>query len=82
MAIADPTLRRRAIDPLDTDLLAALQEWNERLHVILNEAMRYRKILTEQVQRLRAGDAPELARAVLARWDTTLQEIKRVTADL
>ncbi len=31
MAIADPTLRRRAIDPLDTDLLAALQEWNERL---------------------------------------------------
>jgi len=75
-------MRRRAIDPLDTDLLAALEERNERLYAILREAMRYRNILTEQVQRLRVGDAPELARAVLARWDTILQEIKRMAADL
>lgn len=78
----DPTTRRHDIDPLDTDLLAALEERDRRLYAILNKATRYRNLLSDQIKRLRAGDAPELVRAMLARWDTILREVKRLAADL
>ena len=74
--------RRRSIDPLDTDLLEVLEERDRRLYAILSKITRYRNILNEQVNRLRAGDAPEIVRAMLARWDTILREVKHLARDL
>jgi len=79
---SDPVARRRRIDPLDTDLLGALEERDKRLYAMLGRATRYRRILTDEIQRLRMGDDPQLARGKLTRWDTLLREIKRLAADL
>ncbi len=81
-APSDPATRRRRIDPLDTDLLVALEERDQRLYAIVSKATRYRKILTDQVKRLRMGDDPQLVRSLLTRWDTLIREIKRLAADL
>ncbi len=81
-APSDPATRRRRIDPLDTDLLVALEERDQRLYAIVSKATRYRKILTDQVKRLRMGDDPQLVRNLLTRWDTLIREIKRLAADL
>jgi hypothetical protein len=77
-----PAARRRRIDPLDTDLLEALQARDQRLYAIVNKATRYRGILTDQVNRLRMADDPQLVRSTLTRWDTILREIQRLAADL
>jgi hypothetical protein len=45
-------------------------------------ATRYRTILSEQVQLLRAGQDPETAQAALGRWQVILREIKKLAADL
>ncbi len=79
---AEPTKRRRAIDELDTDLLGTLEERNTRLYAILSRSTRYRTILSGEIMHLRAGSAPEAARALLAQWDPILQEIKRLAQDL
>ncbi len=79
---SNPAARRRRIDPLDTDLLEALQARGQRLYAIVNKATRYRGILTDQVNRLRMADDPQLVRNTLARWDTILREIQRLAADL
>ncbi len=81
-ATSDPTTRRRRIDPLDTDLLEAMKERDQRLYAIVSKATRYRRILTDQVKRLRMGDDPQLARSTLTRWDAILREIQRLAADL
>ena len=81
-APSDPATRRRRIDPLDTDLLGALEERDQRLYAIVSKTTRYRRILTDQVKRLRTGDDPQLARRTLTRWDTILREIQRLAADL
>jgi hypothetical protein len=77
-----PAARRRRIDPLDTDLLEALEERDQRLYAIVSKATRYRGILTDQANRLRMADDPQLVRSTLARWDTILREIQRLAADL
>ncbi len=79
---AEPTKRRRAIDELDTDLLGILEERNKRLYAILSRSTRYRNILSGEIMHLRAGSAPEAARALLAQWDPILREIKRLAQDL
>ena len=81
-APSDPATRRRRIDPLDTDLLGALEERDKRLYAMISRATRYRRILTDEIQRLRMGDDPQLARGLLTRWDTLLGEIQRLAADL
>ena len=45
-ATSDPATRRHRIDPLDTDLLAALEERDRRLYAIVSKATRYRRILS------------------------------------
>jgi hypothetical protein len=75
-------MKRASSDPLDADLLGALEERDQRLYAIMSKATRYRRILTEQVKRLRMGDDPQLARGMLTRWDPLLRELERLTADL
>ncbi len=81
-ATSDPATRRRRIDPLDTDLLGALEERDRRLYAIVSKATRYRRILADQVKRLRMEDDPQFVRGLLTRWDTILREIRRLAADL
>jgi len=45
-ALTDAATRRRAIDPLDTDLLEPLEERDKRLYAIVSKAIRYRGILS------------------------------------
>jgi hypothetical protein len=80
--LSEPRARRRAIDELDTNLLETLERRSKRLYVILSKATRYRNILGVEIKRLRAGSAPETARALLAQWDFILREIKRLAQDL
>ena len=79
---SEPKARRREIDELDTDLLETLEQRSKRLYTILGKATRYRSILSVEIKRLRAGSAPETARALLAQWDSLLREIKRLAQDL
>lgn len=79
---SEPTGRRRVIDELDTDFLDTLEQRSKRLYAILSKATRYRSILSAEIKRLRAGGAPETARALLAQWDSILAEIKRLAQDL
>ena len=81
-ALSDLGTRRRRIDPRDTDLLGALEERDQRLYAMISRATRYRRILTDEIQRLRMGDDPQLARGILTRWDALLREIQRLAADL
>jgi hypothetical protein len=81
-AMTDAATRRRAIDPLDTDLLEPLEERDKRLYAIVSKAIRYRGILSEEVKRLRIGGDPEVVRAMLARWDTLIREIQRLAVEL
>jgi len=81
-ATTDPTTRRRAIDPLDADLLEPLEVRAQRLYAIVSKATRYRTILAEQVKALRIGNDPEVVRALLARWDPLIREIRRLAAEL
>jgi hypothetical protein len=79
---SEPKARRREIDELDTDFLETLEQRSKRLYTILSKATRYRGILGAEIKRLRAGSAPETARALLAQWDSILREIKRLAQDL
>jgi hypothetical protein len=81
-APSDPATRRHRIDPLDTDLLGALEERDRRLYTIVSRATRYRRILADQIKRLRMEDDPQFVRGLLTRWDTLLREIQRLAADL
>jgi hypothetical protein len=81
-ATTDPATRRHRIDPLDTDLLGALEERDRHLYAIVSRATRYRRILTEQVKQLRMEDDPQFVRGLLTRWDTILREIQRLAVDL
>jgi len=79
---AEPTTRRRAIDELDTDLLGSLEDRDKRLYALLSKTTRYRNILRGKIKRLRAGSAPEEVRALLAQWNPTIREIKRLAQEL
>ena len=81
-ATSDPASRRRAIDPLDTDLLEPLEERDHRLYAIVSKATRYRTLLAEQTKALRIGNDPEVVRALLGRWEPLIREIQRLAADL
>lgn len=79
---SDTVARLRAVDALDTDLLELLEERDRRLYNIVSMAMRYRAVLSEQVQLLRAGEDPEAVEAALGRWQVILRDIKKLAADL
>lgn len=79
---SDTVARLRSIDALDTDLLELLEERDRRLYNIVSMATRHRTILSEQVQRLRAGEDPETVQAALGRWQVILRDIKKLAADL
>jgi len=76
------TLRRRAIDELDTDFLTTLEELDKRLYAVLSKTTRYRNILSHEIKRLRSGSAPEMVRALLLQWEPLRREIKRLAHDL
>jgi hypothetical protein len=79
---SDGSTHLRAVDPLDVDLLEALEERDRNLYAIMSAATRYRAILHEQVQLLRAGKHPEVVRSAVRRWHGILGEIKRLTHHL
>ena len=79
---SDTVARLRSIDALDTDLLELLEERDRRLYNIVSMATRYRTILSEQVQLLRAGEDPETVQAALGRGQVILRDIKKLAADL
>ena len=70
------------VDPLDVDLLEALEERDRNLYAIMSAATRYRAILHEQLQLLRAGKHPEVVRSAVSRWHGILREIKRLAGIL
>jgi hypothetical protein len=74
--------RLRAIDPLDVDLLESLEARDKNLYALVSAATRYRSILHEQVQVLRAGKDPEIVRDALRRWQNILREIRKLTGEL
>jgi hypothetical protein len=47
---SDGSTHLRVVDPLDVDLLEALEERDRNLYAIMSAATRYRAILHEQVQ--------------------------------
>jgi prolyl oligopeptidase PreP (S9A serine peptidase family) len=79
---SDTVARLRSIDALDTDLLELLEERDRRLYNIVSMATRYRTVLSEQVQLLRAGEDPETVQAAVGRWQVILRDIKKLAADL
>jgi hypothetical protein len=79
---SDTVARIRGLDALDTDLLELLEERDRRLYNIVSMAMRYRTILSEQVQLLRVGEDPETIQAALGRWQIILRDIKKLVAGL
>ena len=78
----DFVAHRRALDPLDTDLLESLEEQDRRLYAIVSKATRYRAILADQVKLLRIGDDPGVVRATLTRWQAMIREIQRLAEEL
>ncbi len=79
---SDGARRLRALDPLGVGLLEALEARDKSLYGLVSAATRYRSILHEEVQLLRAGKDPELVRGVLNRWENILREIKKLAGDL
>jgi hypothetical protein len=79
----DVATRLRAIDPLlDLDLLESLEDRDRHLYAIMSAATRYRAILHEELQLLRAGKNPELVRGAMGRWQEILREIKNLAGHL
>ena len=76
---SDGSTHLRVVDPLDVDLLEALEERDRNLYAIMSAATRYRAILHEQVQLLRAGKHPEVVRSAVTRWHGILGELKSLT---
>jgi hypothetical protein len=79
---SDAARRLRALDPLDVGLLEALEARDKSLYALVSAATRYRSILHEEVQLLRAGKDPEMVRGALSRWQNILREIKKLAGDL
>jgi hypothetical protein len=79
---SDASSHLRAVDPLDLGLLEALEERDRHLYAIMSAATRYRAILHEQLQLLRAGKHPEMVRSAVSRWHGILGEIKSVAGNL
>lgn len=79
---ADASSRLRAIDPLDLDLLELLESRDRSLYAIVSAATRYRAILHEQVQLLRAGTDPEMVRIAMNRWQGILKEIRKFATEI
>jgi hypothetical protein len=79
---SDASSRLHAIDPLDVDLLESLESRDKSLYAIVSAATRYRAILHEQVQLLRAGKDPEIVRGALGRWHNILREIRKLAGEL
>lgn len=82
--IADGTLSTRlhTLDVLDVEILEALEERDRILYGIVGAATRYRTILHEEIQLLRAGKDPELVRGAMARWRQILLDIRRLAEAL
>ena len=79
---SDGSTHLRVVDSLDVDLLEALEERDRNLYAIMSAATRYRAILHEQVQLLRAGKHPEIVRSEVTRWHGILGEIKSLAHNL
>jgi hypothetical protein len=79
---SDGSTHLRVVDPLDVDLLEALEERDRNLYALMSAATRYRAMLHEQVQLLRAGKHPEAVRSAVTRWHGILGEIKSLAHNL
>jgi hypothetical protein len=78
----DTVAKLRFIDAPETGLLETLEDRDRRLYNLVSMATRYRTILSEETQHLRAGKDPEMVQASLARWQVILRDIKKLAADL
>ena len=74
--------RLRTVDPLDVDLLESLETRDRSLYAIVSAVTRYRALLHEQLQLLRAGKDPEMVRAAIGRWDVILRDIAKLSESL
>jgi len=72
----------RTVDPLDVDLLESLEARDRSLYAIVSAATRYRALLHEQLQLLRAGKDSEMVRAAIGRWDVILRDIAKLSESL
>jgi hypothetical protein len=79
---SDGSIHLRPVESRDVDLLEALEERDRNLYAIMSRATRYRAILHEQLQFLRAGKHPEVVRSAVSRWHGILGEIKRLAGNL
>ena len=79
---SDGSTHLRAVDPLDVDLLDALEDRERNLYAIMSAATRYRAILQEQLRLLRAGKHPEVVRSAVSRWQGIVGEIKSLAGNL
>jgi hypothetical protein len=70
------------IDAFDVDLLESLEARDRSLYALVSAATRYRALLHEQIQLLRAGKDPEIVRVAINRWDKILREIGKLAEKL
>jgi hypothetical protein len=76
------TARLHTIDAFEVDLLESLEARDRSLYAIVSAATRYRALLHEQIQLLRAGKDPEIVRVAINRWDEILREIGKLAEKL
>jgi len=74
--------RLRSVDPLDGNLLESLEARDRSLYAIVSAVTRYRALLHEQLQLLRAGKDSEMVRAAIGRWDVILRDIAKLSESL
>jgi hypothetical protein len=77
-----PSARLHTIEAFDVDLLESLEVRDRNLYALVSAATRYRALLHEQVQLLRAGKDPEVVRGAINRWNEILREISRLAQQL
>ena len=78
----DTAAKLRAIDAPEPDLLESLEDRDRRLYNLVSMATRYRTLLSEETQHLRAGKDPEMVQASMNRWQVIIRDIKKLAADL
>ena len=77
-----PSARLHTIESFDGDLLESLEARDRNLYALVSAATRYRALLHEQVQLLRAGKDPEIVRGAINRWNEILREIGKLAKQI
>ena len=78
----DTAAKLRAIEAPEPDLLEALEDRDRCLYNLVSMATRYRTILSDEIQHLRAGKDQDTVQASLGRWQVILRDIKKLAGNL